>query len=270
MHKYKSIPIILNVFFFRLRQFVRHQFSVKTAYDIHSPFVWKFYHEILRSKETPENQNSIEDQRKLLLRDPRVISFLDKGAASNSIKNLKVKDIAATSLKKRKECELLYRLIKQQGFVNILELGTSLGITSLYLASTSQNAQLHTIDASKAVLEKAKNAALCCELNNIHFTEGNFDEVLLPLLESIPSPDFVFIDGNHTYKATIQYFNWLLKYISPHSILVFDDIYWSKGMKKAWDEIRSNPEVSLSIDLYSMGMVFFRKEIRKQHFSFRF
>lgn len=104
----------------------------------------------------------------------------------------------------------------------------------------------------------------------MNFIEGNFDSVLPNLLPTLAPLDLVFIDGNHSYEATIRYFEMLLSKVHNESIFIFDDIYWSEGMKKAWNEIQNHPSVQCTVDIFRWGIVFFRKEMQKEHFTIRF
>ncbi|HNR16193.1 MAG TPA: SAM-dependent methyltransferase, partial [Chitinophagaceae bacterium] len=87
----------------------------------------------------------------------------------------------------------------------------------------------------------------------------------------IPFIDFAFIDGNHRQEPTERYFNQLLPKMHHESILVFDDIHWSSEMEQVWKTIKDHPSVRCTVDLFFIGVVFFRDEFReKQHFSIRF
>jgi predicted O-methyltransferase YrrM len=89
------------------------------------------------------------------------------------------------------------------------------------------------------------------------------------VLEKIKTLDMLFIDGNHSYDATMRYFEMCKPYLHNQSLIVFDDIYWSKGMTQAWKEIKADPIVTVSIDLFFIGLVFFRKEQVKENFKLR-
>ena len=81
------------------------------------------------------------------------------------------------------------------------------------------------------------------------------------------SPDLIYFDGNHQKKATLKYFNDCLPFINENSVFIFDDIRWTKDMLDAWQEISSHPKVSVSIDLFSIGLIFFRDQV-KEDFKF--
>ena len=158
--------------------------------------------------------------------------------------------------------------MKYLNYQNCLELGTSLGITTQYLAlGSNKNKRIHTIEASKEVREIAlegfqNNKAIQSYL-------GTFDKVMPNLLKDVKGLDMLFIDGNHSYEATMRYFELSKPYLNNESMLVFDDIYWSKGMTHAWEQIKADPQVKVSIDLFFVGLVFFRKEQVKENFKLR-
>lgn len=208
-----------------------------------------------------------------MLKDETVIPITDFGAGSrlNLSQERKVSAIAKSSLKPKKYSQLLFRMVNyfQPSFV--LELGTSLGITSSYLASGNNNAKVITMEGSPHVAAIARKNFEWLQLKNISVIEGNFDDTLPKLISSTQTADFVFIDGNHRKEPTIRYFEQLLPKISSNSIFIFDDIHWSKEMEEAWETIKQHNAVTLSIDLFFIGIIFFRKEQKeKQHFTIRF
>jgi predicted O-methyltransferase YrrM len=152
----------------------------------------------------------------------------------------------------------------------VLELGTSLGISSAYLASANSKIKVITIEGCKEIAEKAKENFKKLGLQNIEQHLGNFDDVLPQLLSEKKKIDFVFFDGNHRKEPTLNYFKQCLAHAHEGSIFIFDDIYWSSEMKEAWNEIKMNERVTVTLDLFFMGIVFFRKEQVKQHFIIRY
>jgi predicted O-methyltransferase YrrM len=153
----------------------------------------------------------------------------------------------------------------------ILELGTSLGITTCYLALAKPDSTIITLEGAEAIANKARQNFKTSKLQNISLTEGNFDETLSSILSPLSSINFAFIDGNHRREPTERYFQQLLTKTNNDSILVFDDIHWSREMEEAWAVIKQHPAVRCSIDLFFVGVILFRGEFReKQHFSIRF
>ena len=258
-----------------LQKYIRFYLSASNGkgHGMHSPFVFDFIAKILNDKTVYPEYNKVEAFRKQLLNDKKFLEVEDFGAGSSVAKTNRrsIASIAKNAAKPKKFGQLLFRMIKYYQPGSILELGTSLGITSAYLALAKPDAKMITMEGSKEIANKALQNFETLGLNNIELTEGNFDETLSLVLTRLSTIDFVFIDGNHRQEPTERYFLQLLSKINNESILVFDDIHWSKEMEAAWENIKQDPAVTCSIDLFFIGIVFFRKEFKeKQHFVIRF
>ena len=243
------------------------------GHGIHSPFVFDFIKKVLNDKETYPTYSRVEELREKLLLDNTVLNVEDFGAGSSVSKSNQrtIASIAKNAAKPKKFGQLLFRMVQFYKPEQILELGTSLGITTSYLASGNPNADVFTLEGSKEIAETATKNFQLLGLNNIGVITGNFDETLEPAIKQLSTIDFTFIDGNHRYKPTINYFNQILRKRHNNSVLIFDDIHWSKEMEQAWEEIKLHPAVTCTIDLFFIGLVFFRSEIKeKQHFKIRF
>ncbi|NCI47150.1 O-methyltransferase [Sediminibacterium soli] len=243
------------------------------GHGIHSPFVFEFVTKVLNDDRHFYAYRHIENLRKLLLNDTRVLTIEDMGAGSRVKKTNErsVKDIAASSLKPGKYSQLLFRMVNRYAPANMLELGTSLGITTAYLAAANEAAKVITMEGAPAVAAVARENFSKLQLDNIQVTQGNFDETLAHTVQAMGRIDLCFVDGNHRYEPTLRYYRQLLPALHEHSILVFDDIHWSREMEQAWETIKQQQEVTLTIDLFFIGIVFFRRENReKQHFTIRF
>jgi len=255
--------------------------SNSKGHGVHSPFVFEFITEVLNDRREYYCFAAIEKLREQLKYDKTEIIVADFGAGlkfeSSSYKR-KVSDITKSSLKSKRFGQLLFRILNfyfseksPESVVHVLELGTSLGITTAYLASVNKNYKVLTMEGAKAVVGIAKKNFQQLGLTNIEVIEGNFDNSLPIIINQQSAIDFAFIDGNHRKEPTMRYFKEILQKTTMHSILVFDDIHWSKEMNEAWQNIKNHPSVTLSIDLFFIGIVFFRKEqIAKQHFIIRF
>ena len=247
-----------------LKHFLRHYWVSNFVDVLHSPFVFGLQRQCVEKLPTKEFE-PIEQLRKQLLNNSSVIFYEDFGA-SNKSRSVKVAELAKKHLKPARIAQILSRLVTYTQSQRILELGTSLGITTAYLAKgASANAQIHTIEASKEVL----NITLQNKLPQVQYHLGTFDEVLPNLLPQMGPIDYLFIDGNHSYEATLRYFEMAKPFIHNNTVIVFDDIYCSKGMTQAWEEIKQDPMVKVSVDLFFVGLVFFRKEQVKEHFKLR-
>lgn len=244
----------------------------KKGHAIHSPFVFNLIIKVFLDKKDYSEYKIIEQQIKQLRKSKLVVETPIYGAKHSSIsKWVKIKNIAKKSTINPRYGRLLFRIVRYFKAQYILELGSCLGIGSSYLALANKNGKVWTIEASEKYVEIAKEITKTCNIDNIDIIHGTFEDKLNAVLNDIPSLDLVFIDGNHTYNATIKYFEQILTKVKNHTIIVLDDIYWSKEMYSAWNEIKKNEQVTLTIDIYRMGFVFFKKEIMaKQHFVIRF
>ncbi len=243
------------------------------GHGVHSPFVFDFIKFVLRDTSDYGDYKQIELHRSRLLEDQKLLQVTDFGAGSvnGNHKERRVSSIASAALKSPKYASLLYRMIKAYRPSTILELGTSLGITTAYLASAAKDANVITVEGAPAVAEVATQVFEELKLKNITQVTGSFDEMLPGLLTRTNKLDFVFMDGNHRYEPTMRYLDLMLPHLHEYTVVVLDDIHWSAEMERAWRECRSHPRVTLSIDLFFIGVLFFRKEFRvPQHFAIRF
>ena len=200
------------------------------------------------------------------------IEVEDFGAGSTVLKTKtrSIKNIATSSLKPKKYSQLLFRIINYYQHKNIAELGTSFGITTCYLA-IADNTTVTTLEGSKNIANIAQQNFKELGLKNVALIVGEFEKTLQPFLAQNRIIDLAFIDGNHRKLPTLHYFEQMLLHVNENSFLVFDDIHWSKEMEEAWEIIKNHKAVTLSIDLFFIGIVFFKKDFKvKQHFSIRF
>ena len=246
--------------------YLKYWFSAKTAHGIHSPFVFQLYNEVVNKKGNYYSFDKIEQLRKKLLLSQKEIDVTDLGTGKSE-KRI-VSEIAERSLKSAKYGQLLFRLAYHFKPNTILELGTSLGITTSYLASANPNSKVITIEGCPNISSEAKKNFESLGLNNIETIVGNFDSVLPQLRTN--NYELIFFDGNHKKIPTLNYFNQCLSHSTNASVFIFDDIHWSDEMEEAWEEIKSHPKVTVTIDLFFLGLVFFRKEQVKENFTLRF
>ena len=256
-------------------KYIQHYLKASNGkgHGVHSPFVFQFIKEVIQDDRSFYAFEDIEQIRTALLNNTKEITIEDFGAGSHTglSKQRKISDIAKSSLKPKKFAQLLFKMVNYYQPKNILELGTSLGITTSYLASANKNVQVTTMEGSFTIAAIAKENFTTLKLKNIEVVEGNFDTTLPTALSQLFTIDFAFLDGNHRYQPTINYFNQVLAKSNEYTIIILDDVHWSKQMEKAWNEIKQHPQVTLTIDLFFIGIVLLRKEFKvKQHFVIRF
>jgi predicted O-methyltransferase YrrM len=263
-------------------KYLRYYLSASNSkgHGMHSPFVFEFITSVLNDKTDYPAYTQVESLRQLLVRDQTLLTVEDFGAGSavDKTNQRSIASIAKNAAKPAKFGKLLYRMIRQYQPKTVLELGTSLGITTSYLSLAKPDATIITMEGAKSVADAARQNFNTLQLlrgspfgQNITIQEGNFDQTLSAVISNLSSIDLAFIDGNHRREPTERYFNQLLPVTHNDSILIFDDIHWSTGMEQAWATIQQHPAVCCTIDLFFIGIVLFRQEFKeKQHFKIRF
>lgn len=262
----QKIRIILRYLVYLMR--------AKTRHGIHSPFVYEFADKVLNDKKKHPAYLLVEKQRSLLFRNPNLVEIIDFGAGKGRIGYSthlrRVKDIAARAGIPVKYGRLLHRIVLYFKPEVLLEMGTSLGISTMYQAAAAPGSAFYAMEGCASTAEFAVTNLNAIGAREVKMTMGNFDIVLPGLLDQIEVIDYAFIDGNHTKSATLNYFNQLLAHAGNNSVFIVHDIHWSAGMEQAWNEIKKNGRVTVTIDLFFMGLIFFRKELSPQHFIIRF
>jgi predicted O-methyltransferase YrrM len=254
--------------FFRLKKFIEYQWAAKTQYYLHSPFAYRFYLDVLLDKPTVE-LSSVVSYRKKLRSNYSAISITDFGTGIS-------RSVAISHLERKvavphKYGKLLYSVVKQFKPETILEIGTSIGLSSSYMGLGSPGSKIISLEGSHNIAQVAKQTHAVLNITNIEVVEGEFSESIPSVLSKAKKFDLIYFDGNHTKEATLKYFELCLSAVHQNSVLIFDDIYWSPGMCEAWEQIKEHPSVTVTIDLYKVGICFFKKEkLAKENFVLRY
>jgi len=256
-------------------KYLNYLFSSQSGkgHGIHSPFLFEFISRVLNDHSHYDAYAVAESLRKQMRNDPRTVYVNDMGAGSAIHKGNRraVASIARHAAKSKKFGQLLFRIARHYQPATILEMGSSLGITTTYLALADPAVPVYTLEGVPEIARIAMENFEKMGLGNITMVQGNFDDTLQKVLGGIARLDLAFIDGNHRRLPTEAYFQALLSKTHNDTILVFDDIHWSGEMEQAWDTIQGHPSVRCTIDLFFIGIVLFRKEFHeKQHFTVRF
>ena len=278
---------------YRVGSYLKHQLTARHTggHGIHSPYLFEWVRMVMADDNSYYAWAKIEEIREQLLRDEREVTFVDYGSGralssspADANKRL-VKDIAKGSLAQKKYAQMLARLVRWLGSanpqylskrkedrgLNIVELGTSLGVTTAYLATMNKGDKVLTFEGCNAVAEIAKENWKLMEINNIECRVGEVTEesLRLAVVDLQGGLDVAFIDANHTYEGTKSYFNVLAEKVHEKTVIVVDDIHYNQAMEKAWMEICADERVTSTMDLYQMGMVFFDKHYWKRNYKIR-
>ncbi len=258
-------------FYSQVLSYLSYWLNEENEHSLHSPFVYELYKKVILNTNKKPLHPDIEKIRSQFIKSIKTIEVIDLGSGSQVSNNnrRKISDIASKGISKRKYSELFERLIQHFEYKTVVELGTSLGVNTLYLAKNN-DVNVFTFEGDPSLAAIASAVFEGNEKRNTTVIEGDIDDTLPAFLDKHKKVDFVLIDANHTYKATTNYFNLLLDHISDNTCFIFDDIHINGEMEKAWNDIKSHYQVTVTIDLFQVGLVFFNPEIRKQDFILTF
>jgi len=247
--------------------------SNSRGHGIHSPFVYELVSSVFNDDRNFYAYKKIEEVKSTLLLDNRLLEVEDAGAgvAHGRHSLRKVSSIASRSLSTKKFGRLLFRLAGFYQARQIIELGSSLGISAGYLALADENSKVVTLEGSRQIAGVAIETYHSLGLKNVCQIIGSFEETLEKVFQTDPPADLVFLDGNHRKKPVLENFELILQNIKPASLIIIHDIHWSREMEEAWEIICKLPAVKMTVDIFSAGLVFFREEFQvKQNFTIRF
>ncbi|MFO0356919.1 MAG: O-methyltransferase [Sphingobacteriaceae bacterium] len=255
----------------QIKHYIKHWFTAKRkGHGVHSPFVYALVENVFSNTFQFYSFNNLTKTRKQLQLNDAELEVTDLGAGSKkfSSNKRKISDIAKHGISSKKQSEVYFKLINYLKCETIIELGTSIGLNTLYMHAAAPNSKIYTLEGSSQIAHFAKRLFEEKKAEGIQLIEGAFKNTLPVLLEQIKQFDLLYIDGDHTYLSTKHYFELALNKKHANSVIIFDDIYWSEEMTKCWEEIKQHPDVKLSIDCFYFGMVFFKDEFKqKEHFK---
>lgn len=256
----------------RIGSYLEHLVRARTRHGVHSPFVYDLITHVLRHDVDGPEFAAIEALREDLLESDQTITVNDLGAGSRVLQRptRAVSEISRTALKPTAQARLLYRLARYFQAAQVLELGTAFGITTLYLATGAEDGAVHTIEGCPQTQRIARHHFDHLGQENIHTVLGSFRSKLPEVLRQMGRVDLAFVDGHHAAEPTLEYFGTILPFTHNGTVLVFDDIHWSAGMEQAWRTIKDHPRVTVTVDLYDLGLAFLRAEQAKEHFTLRY
>ena len=255
---------------FQIKAYIKFLLNSSNQHSVHSPFVFDLVSRCFYDKTPKPWYTLLKKYRNTQLKNKLIIEVEDFGAGSKALqkKHRHVSEIAKKAGITVKRAALLSRLTSYLEAKNILEIGTSLGISTASLHLGNPNATITTLEGCKETAQIASDNFRNFHFENINIILGDFNKTLPNVIDN-SIYDLIYFDGNHQKEPTIDYFKQCLEHIHNDSVFIFDDIYWSKGMSEAWQYIKNEPKVTVSIDTFYWGIVFFRKEQKKEHFTIR-
>ncbi len=256
---------------YRLYEFLKHYIVGGNEHGLHSPFVYELYTNIIQDHEVPYYED-LEQHYFELINDNHLINNKNPGAGTSlhGRQQLPIHRLARHSIKSLPWRKLICRLVEERKPKVVVELGTSFGITTAYLALTCPDAKIYTFEANPSLIELSKEFFAKAGITNIEIIEGDIDETLLPFLEKNPNIDVAYVDANHRFRPTVKYVERIMECVSWKGLIIVDDIYWSRQMTKAWRGLCDKKDVTVSIDLWQIGLLYFHTGQAKENFKLRF
>ena len=254
-----------------IKSYFKFLLKSKNQHGVHSPFVFDLVTKCFYDKKKYPEYSILKEYRNSLLANKNTIEVTDFGAGSRVFKSnqRKISAIAKNAGISSKRAELLFRITHYFQPDNVLEIGTSLGLATVAISLGNKNSKIITLEGCSQTLAIAKNQCQLQNLDNIEFVNTKFEDYLITYNLQPTTYNLIYFDGNHSKKATLDYFDLLLATITNDSVWIFDDIHWSAEMEEAWEAIKNHPKVTVTIDTFQWGLVFFRKEQEKEHFTIR-
>jgi predicted O-methyltransferase YrrM len=256
---------------FQIKSYLKFLWDSKNEHGVHSPFVFNLLTKCFYDKKPKPEYSILRNYRKSLLNNKNFIEVTDFGAGSKVFKSNRrqISKIASTAGISPKRAELLFRVTNYFQPKNILEIGTSLGLATSALALGNPKAKIITLEGCPQTANVAKNHLESFDCKNVDTIITEFENFLVSTNLQATDYDLIYFDGNHSKKATLAYFDLLLPTISNDCVWIFDDIHWSLEMEEAWEIIKNHSKVTVTIDTFQWGFVFFRYEQEKEHFVIR-
>jgi len=249
--------------------YVSYFLKVVDLHSLQAPFIYGFYSELMEGIKSRSLDPEIEDLRKLMQQNQSEIAGMDYGAGTKYTSGTGIRTISTIARKgisSPKTCRLLSHILHIQHPKTILELGTSLGLTTAYLSRSEPESKIYTFEGNADLCKKAIKNWEQLKCKNIRLIKGNIDQTLPESLDHIPKVDFAIIDANHTKKALSDYYERIIQKITPNGMIFIDDIRWSVDMYDSWQGITKDPRVNVSIEFLQNGLLIFREGLSKQHY----
>lgn len=258
----------------QIYELLKYQSLARSIKSVHPPFAYQLVTYLKTHDLDKNHKKKIFEIKKKAATNNNVIEHTDLGASAKGKGYVrvykKISAIAARTSIKHKYGKLLYLLVKHLEPKNILELGTSLGISTLYLSMPKPETPVITLEGCTETAHVAEKYFKRAGIDNVEIMIGGFENVLPHAIKKLESLKMVFFDGNHRYKPTMDYFLHCKQFADEDAVFIFDDIHWSKEMSMAWRSIKHDKDVTLTLDFFQLGLVFFKKGLSKQNLVIRY
>ena len=246
-------------------RWLRYWLYAIDQHSLQAPFIYSFYEKVIRPDPDPDKLLPVIKLKQQLLSDRKLISVTDFGAGGERSNQRSIGNIASSS-NQPKVSKLLFNTCNYFQPATVLELGTSLGLSTLHMALAVPSAKVVTLEGCQEISELASEHFNQLGTPNVELVTGEISQTLPEVLSALEKIDVLFMDANHRYEPTLEYYHQCQPKIHEQTVVIIDDINWSGEMQKAWRHLKSQTQVSLSIDLFYAGILFFKPNLNKAHY----
>lgn len=231
----------------------------KTAYSSQSPFLFGWHKKVLKAKPPIDDLGwrMLVERLHATKQDTTEVLRTDHGATLYNNRLQTIGHIASSQVSSIDELAILFHSTQYVRPKSILELGTSLGFSAAALSLGFPSAKVETVEGDPAIAQWAKENHTLLDLDNIILHECTIADYLERKSLRGGQIDVLYMDGHHDGLATMTYFNNLLPFFSKKTVVIVDDILWSRDMHNAWEQLRKNPRVKASLAYERIGFLFF-------------
>lgn len=252
--------------FYQIARCAEFYLKAVTKYQLHSPFAFDLANAVLEDKRFFYAFRDVEAIRNQMLGSDEMLEGNDFGAGEGQVVRKSLRSVVQRAASRPRQGKMLFRLVEYFHPDKLLELGASVGMSTMYIAAASGNAEFMALEGNAAATGIASANLDRLGLKKAAVVTGPFESTLKPALEKLKTIDWVFFDGNHRPEPTLSYFETCLSHAHDQTVFVFDDVYWSAGMAKVWRQVQAHPRVTGTVDFFDLSLAFLRPEIKvKQH-----
>ncbi len=242
----------------------------KNEHGVHSPFIFDLITTCFYVKKNNHDLTILSNYKEDLSKNSSLQEIYDFNFLSNILLSEKkkkekiIKDFGVSN----KRTRLLINLIQYLKPRSILEIGTSVGINTVTLASALENFKIITVEENEQSTNISRELFKKYNLKQIELLSGKLDDVLPDVFKK-NTFDFICFKNHGLTKKVLKYFEASVSSIHNNSVCLFKNIHIDKESDQVWEQIKKHEKVTVTIDTFKWGLVFFRKEQEKEHFIIR-
>ena len=251
---------------YQLKSYVNFIFSATNQHGVHSPFVYQLVTKCFYNRKNRPEYRKIGEYRKDVFQEKQQLHIQPNCSTFFKANTYKISKLAKIYAPSWKRSKFLTRLTNYLNCKSVLEIGTQMGIRTSCFAS-HKNCDVITIDNCEETQKIAREKLKKHHFSTIKFCLQEFTQQ--EILVDQKKIDCIYIGNTRKKQSTLHLFEEALKKVHNDSVILIEGLHWSKDMNQAWKEIKENKQVSVTIDTFYLGLVFFRKEQAKEHFKIR-